>query len=65
MWKTYQRALGIELGTLQKLRDFDLTDAVVRAKMHERYGSQVPLDERVISPGAQFDSPALETVETR
>ncbi len=36
-----------------------------RAKMCERYGSRVPLDEPVISPGAQFDSPLLETVETR
>ena len=65
VWKTYQRALGIELGKLQKLREFDLSDAAVRAKMRERYGSNVPLDEPVISPGAQFDSAALETVETR
>ena len=65
VWKTYQRALGVELGKLQKLREFDLTDAAVRAKMRQRYGSDVPLDEPVISPGAQFDSPALETVETR
>ena len=65
VWKTYQRALGIELGKLQKLREFDLTDAAVRAKMRERYGSNVPLDEPVISPGAQFDSSVLETVETR
>jgi len=65
VWKVYERALGIKLGELQKLREFDLTDAAVRAKMRERYGSDVPLDEPVISPGAQFDSPALETVEKR
>jgi len=39
--------------------------AAVRAKMRERYGRQVPLDEPVISPGAQFASPLLKTVETR
>jgi hypothetical protein len=33
--------------------------------MRERYGTRVPLDEPVISPGTQFDSPLLETVETR
>ena len=65
VWKIYERALGVKLGELQKLREFDLTDAAVRAKMRERYGTQVPLDEPVISPGAQFDSPLLETVETR
>jgi hypothetical protein len=65
VWKIYQRALGFRLGELQKLREFDLTDAAVRAKMRERYGAQVPLDEPVISPGAQFDSPLLQTVETR
>jgi uncharacterized protein YycO len=65
VWKIYARALGVSLGELQKLREFDLTDAAVRAKMRERYGTNVPLDESVISPGAQFDSPLLETVETR
>ncbi len=55
----------MKLGELQKLHEFDLTDAAVRAKMRERYGTNVPLDEPVISPGAQFDSPLLETVETR
>jgi hypothetical protein len=33
--------------------------------MHERYGKRVPLDEPVISPAAQFESPLLENVETR
>jgi len=65
VWKLYHEALGVDLGELQELRAFDLTDPAVRAKMRERYGTQVPLDEPVISPGAQFDSPLLETVETR
>ena len=65
VWKVYERALGVKIGELQKLREFDLTDPAVRAKMRERYGSQVPLDEPVISPRAQFDSPLLKTVETR
>ncbi len=62
VWKVYQQALGVQLGTLQELREFDLTDPVVKAKMRERYGSRVPLDEPVISPGAQFASPLLSTV---
>jgi len=65
VWKMYDQALGLKLGKLQKLREFDLTDAAVKAKMYERYGARVPLDEPVISPGAQFASPLLETVIPR
>jgi hypothetical protein len=65
VWKIYQRGIGVKVGELQKLREFDLTDATVHAKMRERYGTRVPLEEPVISPGTQFDSPLLETVETR
>lgn len=63
VWKIYQRALGLELGSLQKLREFRLDDPVVKAKLRERYGANVPLDEAVISPAAMFDSAELETVE--
>jgi hypothetical protein len=64
VWKMYRDALGIEIGELQKLREFDLTDPAVKAKMRERYGTHVPLEERVISPAAMFDSRLLETVVT-
>jgi hypothetical protein len=62
VWKAYRDALGVELGARQKLRDFDLSDAAVKAKMRERYGGRVPFDEPVISPAAMFDSTLLETV---
>ncbi|MBB1517953.1 YiiX family permuted papain-like enzyme [Aquipseudomonas guryensis] len=62
VWKIYQRALGLEIGGLQQIRDFDLNSAAVRSKMRERYGDQVPLDEQVISPAAMFDSPLLVQV---
>jgi hypothetical protein len=58
----YRDALAIELGKRQKLREFDLADPLVRAKMRERYGTNVPLDEPVISPAAMFDSGLLVTV---
>jgi uncharacterized protein YycO len=62
VWKMYQRALGLEIGARQKLREFDLSAGMVKAKMRERYGSRVPLDEPVISPAAMFDSALLEAV---
>lgn len=65
VWKLYRGALGVEIGRRQQLRDFDLTDAVVRRKMRERYGDRVPLKEPVISPAAMYDSALLEAVTTR
>jgi hypothetical protein len=65
VWKLYQRALGVRIGELQKIRSFNLDDPAVRAKMRERYGDKVPMDEPVISPVAMFGSPLLVTVEAR
>jgi hypothetical protein len=62
VWKIYKQALGVEIGPLQKLREFRLDDPAVKAKLHERYGESVPLDEPVISPAAMFAWPGLETV---
>lgn len=62
VWKAYKRAAGVEIGSLQHLRDFDLSDAVVRGKLHERYGHRIPWDEPVISPAAMFASPLLREV---
>jgi hypothetical protein len=62
VWKAYDRALGIQIGGLQKVRDFNLSDPAVRAKMRERYGNNIPMDEPVISPVAMFQSSLLVTV---
>jgi hypothetical protein len=62
VWKIYRDALGIEVGALQKLREFDLADPAVKAKMRERYGARIPLDEPVIAPAAMFDSPLLRSL---
>jgi Permuted papain-like amidase enzyme, YaeF/YiiX, C92 family len=62
VWKVYDRALGIHIGELQRLRDFNLMDPVVKAKLEQRYGSHIPLDEPVIAPSTMFSSPLLETV---
>ncbi len=62
VWKMYDRALGIEIGSLRKLRDFDLSSAEVRAKLSERYPGGVPLEETVISPQDVFRSEVLATI---
>lgn len=65
VWKTYNRALGLEIGRLQKLGDFDLTDSIVKKKMTQRYGKNVPIHEPVISPAEMFSCPDLEVVVQR
>ncbi|HCR4045597.1 TPA: YiiX family permuted papain-like enzyme [Citrobacter freundii] len=65
VWKVYQNALGIRIGKRQKLKEFDLNQPVVRAKLKERYGKNIPLTETVISPQAVFDAPQLETVDKK
>jgi hypothetical protein len=62
IWKIYYEATGLELGKTQHLRDFDLSSTTVRRKLEERYGTQIPLDETVISPAAIFESNLLETI---
>jgi hypothetical protein len=62
VWKIYKETLDIEIGDLQELREFDLTNEVVKNKMKERYGDKVPLDEKVISPATMFDSDKLITI---
>jgi uncharacterized protein YycO len=62
VWKMYESALGVEIGTLQTFADFDLSDPVVVKKLRERFPDQVPLDEVVISPASMFESDKLVTV---
>jgi len=64
IWKIYQRATGIEIGKLEKLSDFDLTNEAVKKKMKERYGDKTPTEEIVISPASIFDSELLTTVKS-
>jgi hypothetical protein len=65
VWKIYHCALGIDIGQLQRIRDFNLTDPVVAAVIRQRYGNTIPLDEPVIAPVAMYNSPLLITVMER
>ena len=65
VWKMYQTATGIELGKLQQLKEFDLTHPVVKQKLKERYGNNIPYEEKVISPAAIFESEELVLVVER
>lgn len=62
VWKIYQRGAGIEIGILQRIKEFDLSDNSVKAIMKKRYRGKIPMDEIVISPGSLFNSEQLVTV---
>lgn len=62
IWKIYKRAAGVEIGQLEKLKDFHLDNAAVKAKLLERYGNNIPQNETVISPASIFNSKLLVAV---
>jgi len=65
VWKAYQRGADVEMGSLKKLSDFDLTSPLVRQIMQERYGKKIPLGMDVIAPSDMFNSGKLLTVERK
>ncbi len=60
VWKVYNKTLNLSIGALKPLKDFDLSHPAVKQKMEERYGKNIPLDEKMISPGDMYNSDLLE-----
>ncbi len=63
VWKIYKNALNIEIGKLQKFKDFDLNHPKVKALIRKRYGNNINLNEIVISPIQMFNSELLIKVK--
>lgn len=61
VWKLYH-AVGIDLCALRPLRAYDLSHPAVQSTMKKRYGTNIPLSERMVAPGDLFNSPRLEAV---
>lgn len=62
IWKIYKQGANIEVGKLEKLKDFNLSNKIVKEKLKERYGDKIPINETVISPKSIFESDLLYTV---
>jgi hypothetical protein len=62
VWKIYKRAAGVSLTRLKTMSDFDLTHPLVKKKIRERYGRNIPLNEKVVSPADIYTSTLLDTV---
>lgn len=64
VWKIYDRGAHVQLCAKAKLKDFDLSHQLVKQKLEERYGKNIPLNESVVSPADLFNSKLLYTVKT-
>ena len=62
VWKMYKCVLGLKVGRLQKMKDFDLFHPVVGEKVQDRLGEHIRLDETVISSEVMFCFNQLVTV---
>lgn len=60
VWKLYNHALNLSVGNLKPLKSFDLTHPAVKEKLEQRYGKNIPLEEKMISPGDMYNSPLLQ-----
>ena len=62
VWKIYKFGANIEIGKLQQLKEFDLSNSEVKKILKKRYGENIPLDETVISPVSIFNCKKLRTI---
>ncbi len=62
VWKLYEQTLGIELCELHQMREYALDHPLIKQKLKERYGDNIPLDEPVVAPSDLFDSDLLVKV---
>jgi Permuted papain-like amidase enzyme, YaeF/YiiX, C92 family len=62
VYKSYFNAYKITLGTIQQLKDFDLSHPAIAKIVAERYGTAIPWEEKVISPASIFADTNLVTV---
>ena len=61
VYKAY-KSVGIELCHTKALRDFNLESPQVRRIMQQRYGTQIPYDEPMVSPGQLSESKFLHQI---
>lgn len=63
VYKLYNNSLQIELCKPRKLNDFDLSHPLVKAKLKEKYGNKIPLDEPMVSPEDIYKSTLLVDIK--
>ncbi|KAA3636136.1 MAG: YiiX family permuted papain-like enzyme [Calditrichaeota bacterium] len=64
VWKVFERGADIELCELKKMKEYDLSNPIVKAVMQRRYGNNPPLEESMVSPEDIADSELLTEIYT-
>ena len=62
VWKIYERGAGLILVKPKTFQDYNLDSELVREAVKQRFGAEVPTDEKVVAPSDLLDSPLLERV---
>jgi uncharacterized protein YycO len=60
VWKMYQNTLKLEICTLRKLSDYDLSTEEVKTELKNKYGATIPLNETMVAPSDIASSDMLE-----
>ena len=60
VWKIYKRGVGLELGSPKMLKEYNLDSKLVKEQLKLRYGTDIPLKDKMISPQDIFESELLE-----
>lgn len=63
VYKLFEKGMGIKLCEPRKLRDFDLSNPLVKEQLRLQYGNNIPLEEPMVAPGDISASPLLQTVK--
>lgn len=63
VYKLYENALSIKLCKPRQLKDFDLSNQVVKEQLKQTYGNQIPLEEPMVAPSDIAGSELLELVK--
>jgi hypothetical protein len=63
VYKLYNNGLNIKLCEPRQLKDFDLSNPLVRAQLNLQYGNNIPLEEPMVAPGDISESALLEVVK--
>lgn len=63
VYKLYDKGLNIKLCEPRKLKDFDLSNPLVKAQLTLQYGNAIPLEEPMVAPGDISGSALLEAVK--
>ncbi|MGZ5243136.1 MAG: YiiX family permuted papain-like enzyme [Bacteroidia bacterium] len=62
VWKIYKEAAGIEIGNIRKFKEYDFSHPEVKKQLKERYGNNIPSEEKIVSPEDIYKSDKLVKV---